>query len=166
MTGDVRSPVPGRDAGMIPCKSRTTCCWRCATSSKTFGGVHALRDVSFACRRGTVHALLGENGAGKSTLIKILSGAYQADGGDDRLCKGEQLYAPDHARGRWTLGIRIIYQELNLLPDMTVAENIFLGDEPRTGVGLVDTGAMRAAGARDCCSSWASRSRRTRRWAS
>ena len=109
---------------------------------KTFGGIHALRDVSLRCRRGTVHALLGENGAGKSTLIKILSGAYQADGGDDRLC-GRDAMTHLTTRQALELGIRIIYQELNLLPYMTVAENIFLGDEPRTRVGLVDTGAMR-----------------------
>ncbi len=109
--------------------------------SKTFGGIHALRDVSLRCRRGTVHALLGENGAGKSTLIKILAGAYQADGGTIEFA-GES-YTHLTTRRALALGIRIIYQELNLLPYMTVAENIFLGDEPRTGVGLVDTGAMR-----------------------
>ena len=109
--------------------------------TKTFGGIHALRDVSLRCRRGTVHALLGENGAGKSTLIKILAGAYQADGGTI-VFNGESY---DHLTTRHALelGIRIIYQELNLLPYMTVAENIFLGDEPRTRVGLVDTGGMR-----------------------
>ena len=109
--------------------------------TKTFGGTHALRDVSLRCRRGTVHALLGENGAGKSTLIKILSGAYQADGGTIAFAGGSY----DHltTRQALALGIRIIYQELNLLPYMTVAENIFLGDEPRTAVRLIDTGAMR-----------------------
>ena len=108
---------------------------------KTFGGNHALRDVSIRCRRGTVHALLGENGAGKSTLIKILSGAYQADSGT--IVFGGATYGHLTTRQALALGIRIIYQELNLLPYMTVAENIFLGDEPRTRMGLVDTSAMR-----------------------
>jgi ribose transport system ATP-binding protein len=108
---------------------------------KTFGGIHALRDVSFRCRQGTVHALLGENGAGKSTLIKILSGAYQADSGT--ISFGGASYDHLTTRRALELGIRIIYQELNLLPYMSVAENIFLGDEPRTRTGLVDISAMR-----------------------
>jgi ribose transport system ATP-binding protein len=105
--------------------------------SKAFAGVQALRDVSFICKRGRVHALVGENGAGKSTLIKILAGAYQTDSGDI-LYKGEHY---THLTTRQALdnGIRIIYQELNLIPYMTVAENIFLGREPRTRLGLVDT---------------------------
>lgn len=105
--------------------------------SKAFAGVQALRDVSFTCRRGQVHALVGENGAGKSTLIKILAGAYQADNGDI-LYKG-QHYTHLTTRQALDNGIRIIYQELNLIPYMTVAENIFLGREPRTPLSLVDT---------------------------
>ncbi len=113
--------------------------------SKSFAGVHALRDVSFRCRRGTVHALVGENGAGKSTLMKILAGAYVADSGEivykgrhyDRLTTREALDS----------GIAIIYQELNLLPYMTVAENIFLGREPRTSLGLLDSKRMNAEAA-------------------
>lgn len=108
---------------------------------KTFGGIHALRNVSFRCGRATVHALLGENGAGKSTLIKVLSGAYQADSGE--IIFNGAAYTHLSTRQALDLGIRIIYQELNLLPDMTVAENIFLGEEPRTRLGLVDTAAMR-----------------------
>jgi ribose transport system ATP-binding protein len=104
--------------------------------SKAFAGVQALRDVSFACARGQVHALVGENGAGKSTLIKILAGAHQADSGEI-VFKGRR-YASLTTREALDLGIRIIYQELNLIPDMTVAENIFLGREPRTSLGLVD----------------------------
>src|SRR5687768_12985372 len=97
--------------------------------SKSFGGVHALRDVSFVCRPGTVHALVGENGAGKSTLVKILAGAYQADSGTI-VYKGTQ-YDSLTTRQALDKGIAIIYQELNLLPYMSVAENIFLGREPR-----------------------------------
>jgi ABC-type sugar transport system ATPase subunit len=105
--------------------------------SKAFGGVHALRDVSFSCRKGKVHALLGENGAGKSTLIKILAGAYRADSGEI-VFKG-QRHASFSAREAMATGISIIYQELNLVQFMTVAENIFLGREPRNRLGVIDT---------------------------
>lgn len=108
---------------------------------KAFAGVPALVDVSFACRQGTVHALLGENGAGKSTLIKILAGAYQADQGEI-VFKGETL-ARLTARQALDKGIRIIYQELNLIPDLTVVENIFLGNEARGRWGLIDRRQMR-----------------------
>ncbi|MEZ4870148.1 MAG: sugar ABC transporter ATP-binding protein [Caldilineaceae bacterium] len=104
--------------------------------SKAFAGVPALQDVSFACRPGTVHALLGENGAGKSTLIKILVGAYQADAGEI-IYKGVH-YSHLNTRQALANGIRIIYQELNLLPDMSVVENVYLGHEPRTRWGLID----------------------------
>jgi ABC-type sugar transport system ATPase subunit len=105
--------------------------------SKSFGGVHALKDVSFKCRKGMVHALVGENGAGKSTLMKILAGAYHADGGEI-VFKGERH---EHFSTRDVLysGISIIYQELALIPYMTVAENIFLGHEPQTRTGLLKT---------------------------
>jgi ABC-type sugar transport system ATPase subunit len=104
--------------------------------SKAFAGVQALNNVSFSCRRGQVHALVGENGAGKSTLIKILAGAYQADSGDI-LYKGKH-YSYLTTREALDNGIRIIYQELNLIPYLTVAENIFLGREPRTRFGMID----------------------------
>ncbi|MCE7979864.1 MAG: sugar ABC transporter ATP-binding protein [Caldilinea sp. CFX5] len=107
---------------------------------KAFAGVSALADVSFACQQGTVHALLGENGAGKSTLIKILAGAYQADQGEI-VFKGETLTRLT-TRQALDKGIRIIYQELNLIPDLTVAENIFLGNEPRGRWGLIDQRQM------------------------
>ena len=97
--------------------------------------------MSIRCRRGTVHALLGENGAGKSTLIKILSGAYQADRA--RSSTTEHATAICRHVPPSDIGIRMIYQELNLIPDLTVAENIFLGHEPRTTLGLVDNVAMR-----------------------
>ncbi len=95
---------------------------------KSFPGVHALQDVDFSLRAGEVHILLGENGAGKSTLIKILAGIYQADGGEIRIA-GEATAIPDARTGR-DLGISVIYQELNLVPDLSVAKNIFLGREP------------------------------------
>ena len=104
--------------------------------SKSFGGVHALKDVSFQCQRGQVHALVGENGAGKSTLMKILAGAYSADGGEI-VFKGEKR---EHASTKNIIddGISIIYQELALVSQMSVAENIFLGREPRLGFGVID----------------------------
>lgn len=104
--------------------------------TKRFPGVTALDDVSFACRAGEVHALVGENGAGKSTLMKILAGVYESDAGEV-LLQGVpvRLASPHDAQER---GISIIYQELNLLPDLNIAENVFLGREPRGPLGLLD----------------------------
>jgi ABC-type sugar transport system ATPase subunit len=107
---------------------------------KSFPGVQALRGVSFEVRRGEVHALVGENGAGKSTLMKILCGVYSEYDGEMRL-EGNRL-ALRTPRDAQDVGIAIIHQELNLVPDLTVAENIFLGREPRTRLGLLDKGHM------------------------
>jgi ribose transport system ATP-binding protein len=97
--------------------------------SKVFGGITALDDVSFSVRPGEVHALLGENGAGKSTLMKILAGAHQASSGEIRIGgRRVEIHSPHASRA---LGIGIIYQELALAPELTVAENIFLGELPR-----------------------------------
>ena len=96
--------------------------------SKSFGGIRALDHVSFAVKRGEVHALLGENGAGKSTLMKILSGAHRRDAGEIRVGDKEVEIGNPHVSRE--LGIGIIYQELVLAPDLSVAENIFLGDLP------------------------------------
>ncbi|MDQ0467155.1 sugar ABC transporter ATP-binding protein [Labrys wisconsinensis] len=103
---------------------------------KAFPGVVALDDVSFRLRRGSVHALMGENGAGKSTLMKIIAGIHQPDAGTIRL-NGEavRLASPLDALKR---GIAMIHQELNLMAFMTVAENIWIGREPRNRLGLVD----------------------------
>jgi ribose transport system ATP-binding protein len=96
--------------------------------TKRFPGVLALDRVDLTVGRGEVHLLLGENGAGKSTLMKILSGACPKDDGEIRLDgRSIEIRSPFHAR---TLGISMIYQELNLVPNLTVAENIFLGREP------------------------------------
>ncbi|KPI01724.1 Monosaccharide-transporting ATPase [Actinobacteria bacterium OK074] len=111
---------------------------------KTFPGVVALDGVDFALRRGEVHVLLGENGAGKSTLIKMLSGAYHPDEGRV-LVDGEEVHIRD-AQDAERYGIATIYQEFNLVPDLTVAENIFLGRQPRR-YGMVDRRAMEAAAA-------------------
>jgi ribose transport system ATP-binding protein len=108
--------------------------------SKSFPGVRALHAVSFTVEHGEVHALVGENGAGKSTLMKILSGAY-SDCQGDLMLDGQPLVlgGPRDAQLR---GIATIYQELNLIPELTVAENIFLGREPRTATGLLDVARM------------------------
>ena len=107
---------------------------------KTFPGVVALDGVDFGLRRGEVHILLGENGAGKSTLMKILSGAYQKSAGRVALDGAEvEIRSPAHAQG---LGISTIYQEFNLVPHLSVGENIFLGREPRGWPGLIDRRAV------------------------
>src|SRR5688500_16636510 len=97
---------------------------------KSFGGTHALKNVSLGIAPGEVHALIGENGAGKSTLMKILSGAYQPDAGQVFL--NGAVYCPRdplHARRK---GVEMIYQELTLAPHLSVEENILLGVEPST----------------------------------
>ena len=103
---------------------------------KEFPGVVALDDVHFDLRQGEVHVLLGENGAGKSTLVKILSGAYRKTSGQIRLNGAEtDIHNPHHAQ---ELGISIIYQEFNLVPHLSAAENIFLGRERLRAAGLID----------------------------
>ena len=95
--------------------------------SKEFPGVKALDNVNLAVRRGEVLALAGENGAGKSTLMKILSGSYTRDSGTIEFC-GQQVDI-QQPRDAEKLGLSIIYQELNILQGLTVAENIFLGQK-------------------------------------
>ncbi|MEU3269930.1 sugar ABC transporter ATP-binding protein [Saccharomonospora sp. NPDC006951] len=108
--------------------------------SKTFGGVRALSGVGFALQRGEIHALVGENGAGKSTLIKVLTGVHRPDEGTIRFAGEDVVFArPSDAQ---RAGISTIYQEVNLVPMLSVARNVFLGREPRNRVGLVDTAAM------------------------
>jgi len=108
---------------------------------KSFPGVKALDDVSFSCRKGEVHALLGENGAGKSTLMKVLSAAYQPDCGD--IIFNGELFKHSDPIAAQKAGIGIIYQEFNLVPHMSVVENIFLGREPLAGGRLIDYKTMR-----------------------
>ena len=114
--------------------------------TKSFPGVRALQDVSLEVGAGEVHALVGENGAGKSTLIRILGGIYPRDAGQI-LLRGlpVEVASPTHAR---QLGISIIHQELNQVPALSVAENIFLGREPRRVGGLVDWDEMYARAGR------------------
>ena len=99
--------------------------------SKSFPGVRALDNVSLELRPGEVHGLLGENGAGKSTLIKILSGAYQPDSGSIEL-DGEKIHITSPRQAQ-KLGIVTIYQEFNLIPPLSIAENVFIGREPGRG---------------------------------
>lgn len=108
--------------------------------TKRFGGLTALEDVDFDLREGETHALVGENGAGKSTLMRILSGVYNEYEGDYVL-DGQHihLHSPHDALGR---GIGMIHQELNVMPELSVAENIFLGRQPVTPLGTIDWRTM------------------------
>ena len=107
---------------------------------KAFPGVVALDGVDLTLHAGDVHMLLGENGAGKSTLMKILSGAYRKDAGEIRI--DGQVVDIGSPHDALALGIRVIYQELNLVPQLSVAENIFLGAMPTRWTGVVDWRAL------------------------
>jgi len=107
--------------------------------SKRFPGVQALKGISFDCRRGEIHALVGENGAGKSTLMRILSGVYQPDEGTIRVAGQPVNVATPADAGR--LGIAMVYQDTRLVPDLDVAQNVFLGREP--GSVLIDYSLVR-----------------------
>jgi rhamnose transport system ATP-binding protein len=110
--------------------------------SKSFTGVKVLKDVSFDVRAGEVHALLGENGAGKSTLIKMMSGLYAPDAGTIVVDGKEVRFTS--TRDASAAGIATVYQELLLFPELTVAENVFLGSYPRTSAGWIDWPEVRA----------------------
>ena len=103
---------------------------------KSFPGVKALQGVSFKVRHGEVHGLVGENGAGKSTLMKILSGAYTADGGEIRL-DGETITAPTPS-DMIARGVAVIYQEFAQAEHLSVAENLFMNRMPRGAFGRID----------------------------
>ena len=108
--------------------------------NKSFPGVRALIDARFDLVAGEVHALMGENGAGKSTLMKVLAGVYQKDGGTIKINGQEvEISGP---RAAQALGVGIIHQELNLMSHMSVANNIFIGREPRNRFGVVDKQKM------------------------
>ena len=108
--------------------------------TKRFPGVLALNDASFELRPGETHALVGENGAGKSTLIKVITGVYSPDGGQI-IFKGEEVSFSE-PRESQAAGISTIYQEVNLIPLLSVAENVFLGRQPRGRLGLIDRARM------------------------
>jgi inositol transport system ATP-binding protein len=111
--------------------------------SKSFPSVKALDNVHLSVKKGTVHALMGENGAGKSTLMKVLIGLYTPDNGIITF-KSQPVTFPDTATAL-KMGISMIHQELSPIPYMTIAENIFLGREPKNKLGLVDRKAMLSA---------------------
>src|SRR5271169_4122236 len=106
---------------------------------KSFPGVRVLKDVSFACRAGEVHVLMGENGAGKSTLMRIISGVWKPQAGRI-FVRGEevQIAGPKQSQD---LGIAMVYQDTRLVPDLDVSQNIWLGREPG-GVMFIDRRAM------------------------
>ena len=110
--------------------------------SKSFAGIKVVSNVSFDMRPGEVHALMGENGAGKSTLIKIMAGLHQADEGEI-LVNGRAVRFPS-PKDAHAAGIATVHQELLLFPELTVAENIFLGQTPKTRIGTIDWQKMRS----------------------
>jgi ribose transport system ATP-binding protein len=110
--------------------------------TKSFPGVRALDGVSLTVHRGRLNALLGENGAGKSTLMNILAGVFPPDSGTVTM-EGKPV-SFRNPRDAQAAGISIIFQDLNLVPELSIAENIFIGREPRTRLGLVDFGRMNA----------------------
>ena len=107
--------------------------------SKTFPGVKALQHVDFTLRKSEIHALMGENGAGKSTLIKVLTGVHEFQSGEIKI-EGRAVInkSPQDAQNN---GISTVYQEVNLCPNLTVAENLFIGREPRK-MGMIDCKTM------------------------
>ncbi len=114
---------------------------RMMSIAKRFGSTRALEEVELEVRPGEVHALVGQNGAGKSTLMKVLSGAERPDAG--RMVLEGRPYVPRGPLEARRAGAAMIYQELSLAPDLTVAENVCLGDEPTRRFGLLDRRAMR-----------------------
>ncbi len=116
--------------------------------SKNFTGVRALSHVDFTLRKGEIHALMGENGAGKSTLIKVLTGVHEFESGSIHM-NGENKeiinHSPQEAQAN---GISTVYQEVNLCPNLTVAENLFIGREPRNKVGMINWKEMNARSAK------------------
>src|SRR3954467_11541437 len=105
-------------------------------ADKSFGAVHALEDAHIEPPRGEAHALVGENGAGKSTLVKILAGVYRPDSGRVLLDGVEVVF--DTTPQSHAAGIAIIFQEPTLFPDLTVAENVFIGAQPLRSFRRID----------------------------
>ncbi len=144
------NPLP-EEEGFLPAPSpsgegrgegRPAVLLRVDSITKTFPGVKALQDVTFDVQAGTVHAIMGENGAGKSTLMQVIAGALQADSGT--LTFDGRALSLSSTRDAAAQGIAIVFQELMLAPNLSVAENIFLGMEPRVGGVLVDRSTLRA----------------------
>ncbi len=138
--------------GSLATDAPAGCLLEVSNVSKAFPGVVALDDVSLRVKHGTVHALIGENGAGKSTLMKIIAGIYTPDAGELRLHgSAVQLSSPRHALQN---GIAMIHQELNLMPFMSVAENIWIGREPVNALGIISHRELHRR--TPCSSAWRS----------
>lgn len=118
--------------------------------SKSFGGVSALRDVDFTLARGEIHGLVGENGAGKSTMMKIIAGMHHDFQGQMLLDGHEVRFRNPH--DSLALGIGMVHQELSVVPDLTVAENVFLGTQPTRWGGVIDWAGMAKAARRQIAS--------------
>ena len=116
--------------------------------SKTFPGVKALQHVDFTLRKGEIHALMGENGAGKSTLIKVLTGVHEFENGEIRLDGKDGPIINKSPQDAQNNGISTVYQEVNLCPNLTVAENLFIGREPRNKLGMINWKEMNARSAK------------------
>jgi ribose transport system ATP-binding protein len=114
--------------------------------SKSFGGIAALKDVTFALQAGEIHGLVGENGAGKSTMMKIIAGIYHDHEGEMRVAGKPVRFRS--ARDALAAGIGMVHQELSAVPDLTVAENVFLGHQPKTAAGTIDWSNMNREAAR------------------
>lgn len=106
--------------------------------TKTFPGVVALDDAELTLHRGEIHALMGENGAGKSTIIKCLTGVYERDSGEVHMDGVEGNIHCHSTMDAQNIGIATVYQEVNLCPNLSVAENLFIGREPRTKLHTID----------------------------
>ena len=138
----VDANVGGSDAGMTASSDPGHALLEVRGLSKSFGTLRALQEVDFTLRAGEIHALLGENGAGKSTLIKAVTGVFPRDAGIVRL--GGAEVAPRSAKAAVDAGIATVYQEVNLLQNLSVAQNLYLGRQP-TRFGLVREAEMRRA---------------------
>ena len=136
----VDANVGGSDAGMNASSDPGSALLEVRGLSKSFGTLRALQEVDFTLRAGEIHALLGENGAGKSTLIKAVTGVFPRDAGIVRL--GGAEVAPRSAKAAVDAGIATVYQEVNLLLNLSVAQNLYLGRQP-TRFGLVREAEMR-----------------------
>src|SRR5450755_4098145 len=113
--------------------------------TKSFGGVQALRNVDFTLNAGEIHGLAGENGAGKSTMMKIISGVHSADSGTMRV-DGKEVHFRS-SRDALAASIGMVHQELSVAPELSVAENVFLGAQPVNGMGVVAWRRMAEAAA-------------------
>ena len=135
-----RHSEPGRSSLPIPDAAAAPPLLEMTGITKTFGGVQALKGVDFALQAGEIHGLVGENGAGKSTMMKIIAGVHAGYGGRMTIDGREVNFRS--ARDALGAGIGMVHQELSIVPDLSVAENVFLGKQPVDAIGRVRWGAM------------------------